>query len=1249
LAEIGRLLSDTQLDVTRLAEVIYQQASQIVETAYFQLGLFEDDRYRLVFWVSSGERRAPAEFRLTAANPGLVGWIRDTRQSLIVHDYEKDALPAQPRYISTDPPRSAVFVPLLVREVVRGVMAIQSRQPNAFTEEHQRLLTIIANQAAAALENARLYEQTHRRAAQLELLTEISRRINVLQLLPALYKQTVTLIAETFRGYAVYFYEAQGEALHLRAQAGDESEAPIAAVQFGETLVGEAAQRREALLARQLPEFGSDVVAHLYGPPARLVVPVEIDNRVLGVLDIHSALSAGLDESALSVFKSLAAQIALAILEAQVYEVEQRRAEHLDALAQASRVVASTLELEDLLEEVLDLIDEKFGYKSARIFLLNADQLVYAAGTGSATFKHDHQTLAYALEGPGLIAQVGRTRQLLVVADVTQHPDYVPSPGLSATRAEMIAPMVMGPQLIGVFDVQAEAAGAFTDEDTRTLQTLADTLAVAVRNARLFEQERRRRRLAEIMREVSAALTSTLQLDQVLDLILDGLAMMVDYDAASILLADEGTGSVILRAGRGIPGLAEVLGAPLNITLYPSGETIPAVLPFDDADAHHDYRDLLGLPDPHACLAATLAPRGEHLGYLVVDRAGDTRLGAGRFQRSEMELIAAFASQAAVAIENARLYTAQREQAWISAALLQVAEATARALELDEVLTTVARLTPMLAGVDRCAVFLNADGAFRLKAYEGVNEAYPVEEIAQRLPRGLNPAECPKFGDLLKQREPVVLDPDDQLPATLRDLFVGVVILLPLLAKNTVEGVLVVGQSPGETPFMAHRIRLMTGIANQAALAIESALLTVAQKEEAWVSTALLQVAEAVAGQPLELGLQTVARLTPILVGVEKIAIYQLDFASQRFQLRQVTGLDRAVAAALREMPATATDLGLDHPAELAVGGGGDTLPPNYVQWALPPAIALRFGVDAAWIWPLRARGDVLGALVVDASPIGPRRLAILNGIAHQLAMALENARLTREVAQQERLEHELALGRDIQRSFLPQTYPQAVGWEIAAYWRAARQVGGDFYDFIPLRPSEHGPRWGIVIADVADKGVPAALFMALSRTLLRTVAVNRISPADTLARVNELILADVRTNEFVTAFYGVWEPATGQFTYATAGHNPPIWFMASGEVKTLPGRGSALGVFDDARYKEFAVQLAPGDGLVLYTDGLTDAINAQREEFTLQRALDILAVGYTYPAQGLLDHLASAVQAHEGEVQAFDDLTMVVVKRLNE
>src|SRR5579859_1446054 len=601
LAEVGQALAGAELDTSRLAELVFEQAGQIVDASTFELGLFEGDQYRGLIAVVDGQRRPPPVYTLAPGSPDLMGWLRDTRKSLLVRDFEResDSLPVQPRAETRTLARSAVLVPLLSRGYALGAVALRSPLPNAFVEDDLRLLAIVANQAASAFENAGLLEQAKRRANQLELLAGVSQRINVLQPLPALYKQIVDLVASTFVEYSVSYYERDGEQLSLCVSSsvpGDDG-GPDRRVALGDGAAGQAARQRRAVAWPAAPESAA---------LPQLAVPVDIDERVLGVLLISGRETTVFDQSAQTVFQALAAQIAIAILEAQVYAAEQRRADQLAALAKAARTVASSLELDDMLDEVLDVFDEHFGYKSARIFVLRDDRLVYQAGIGQGTVGQSIEGLSYPLAGPGLIAMVGRTRQAVLAGDVSQYPEYLPGPGLANTRAEMAAPMNMGERLMGVVDVQSDRPNAFGPEEIRTLQTLTDTLAVAVRNARLFEYERRRRRLAEIMREVSAALTSTLQLDHVLDLILDGLALVVSYDAASILLLND-TGEMILRASRGAPEAEEAIGTPVALKRYEPGESVPPVQPFRDVDLERQYHDLLSLPEPHACLAAALA------------------------------------------------------------------------------------------------------------------------------------------------------------------------------------------------------------------------------------------------------------------------------------------------------------------------------------------------------------------------------------------------------------------------------------------------------------------------------------------------------------------------------------------------------------------------------------------------------------------------------------------------------------------
>jgi len=304
------------------------------------------------------------------------------------------------------------------------------------------------------------------------------------------------------------------------------------------------------------------------------------------------------------------------------------------------------------------------------------------------------------------------------------------------------------------------------------------------------------------------------------------------------------------------------------------------------------------------------------------------------------------------------------------------------------------------------------------------------------------------------------------------------------------------------------------------------------------------------------------------------------------------------------------------------------------------------FGMSALLMMPLIARGALVGAMFVDPprrDGDANRRLQILSGIAHQAALALQTARLQAESNERQRLERELDVAQRIQHSFLPQQLPRLEGWQIATFYRAARQIGGDFYDFIPLKSG----KWGIVIADVADKGVPAALFMALCRTNIRAAAFNRDDPAETLVRVNELLLSDSRSDMFVTVWYGVWDAATGEITYANTGHNPPLLMSADGSSMELAAKGIALGVVEQLKLEKRSCVMAADDVLVAYTDGITDALRSDGAEFGLIGLHSTVLHHRQRSATEIERAIIQALDNFTGDEAQFDDVTLIVIKRV--
>ncbi len=299
-------------------------------------------------------------------------------------------------------------------------------------------------------------------------------------------------------------------------------------------------------------------------------------------------------------------------------------------------------------------------------------------------------------------------------------------------------------------------------------------------------------------------------------------------------------------------------------------------------------------------------------------------------------------------------------------------------------------------------------------------------------------------------------------------------------------------------------------------------------------------------------------------------------------------------------------------------------------------------------ILPLASQGELLGLLILGLHLKGEtytrEEFVILDTLAPQVAPALRVAQMVQaqqaQVGEHERIEQELRTAQEIQHTFLPKDVPAIRGWQLVPYYQSAREVGGDFYDFLPF---EDG-RLGLVIGDVAGKGIPAALVMTATRTMIRTAAQETASPGEVFARANELLYAEIPARMFVTCFYAILDPTSGFMRYANAGHDLPYRRCKEG-VSELRATGMPLGLMPGSLYEEHEVTIAFGESLLFYTDGLVEAHNPRREMFGFPRLKTLLEK----QSDGtlLFNLLLSELKNFTGEAwEQEDDITLVTLQR---
>jgi sigma-B regulation protein RsbU (phosphoserine phosphatase) len=562
--------------------------------------------------------------------------------------------------------------------------------------------------------------------------------------------------------------------------------------------------------------------------------------------------------------------------------------------------------------------------------------------------------------------------------------------------------------------------------------------------------------------------------------------------------------------------------------------------------------------------------------------------------------------------------------------LLEVADVVNTTLDLETTLKRVAELVRKVIDYEIFAILLLNEQLQEL--YVRFHVGYPpgvAERVRLKVGQGIS-------GRAAQTRQ-AVLVPDVTQEESYIEALQNVCseLAVPLIVKNRVIGVIDI-EAREKGYFTEEHKRLLTLIGSRMAVGIENARLHTRITRQARTLLLLNEIARELSSiLNLDELLKRVAELLNRLIDYQMFSILLLDQSGEKLQHRFAQRFEERLHIK-HDIPLGRGIVGYAAQAKEAVLVPDVSKSSLYIEGN--PETRSELAV------PLIYQEKVIGVLDLEHTKRGyftEDHKRTLTTLAAQLAIAIENARLYETIARQEqRLERDLALARELQFRLLPHSLPKMQHLDVEAKFVPARAIGGDLYDFVPYSLS----RLGIAIGDVSGKGAPAAIYAALVSGILRSHAPIEPSPAEMLSAVN-LSLAERRiAAQFVSIIYAVWDDERRTLLVANSGLPRPIYYH-DGKIEFVEATGLPLGLFDEADYDEFTFKTKPGDLFVFYSDGILDARNRHGHSFGQDRVEAIVASCATKSAECVVSELFNAVAEHAAGTDAFDDQTVVAIK----
>jgi|GEM_PF-322199 len=844
LSEIGQAVNSLQR-VDDIFQFLVERMRGFVHFERFSIALLDPSKTTWSVAYVHGLEQAvvPQSFDV---GHGLPGWALRTGEALLVADTaadERSDSAAEEGLIAQDC-RSAIIVPLQVEDSIVGTLNVVGRGVGAYQEGDLAIMTLLGRQVETALQNARLLQRERRRAEQLRALMEVSRQVGSILDVEAILQRVGIIIQETLGYHRVNVGLIEGEDLVFAARAGDEGAAlaPMRLKVGQEGITGWVAGSGEALLANDItqePRYVGPIAGEAARTAAELAVPVVIEGRTAGVLDVQSTIRGGFDDQDQQLLQTLADHLSVAIQNARLYGRLREERDAVELLYQVGQELSGAMDMEEVLPRVLALVVEKTAAYRGSIIVLDTmgnprHHILVREDLSPSVIRLVVQEVLRR----GLAGWVTQHRQPALVSDTTTDPRWLELPEtVKGIRSALVIPLLRGNAMVGVLTLVHREVGYFQPGHLQLVTSVANQAAIAIDNARLLLDTQRRVAQLNALLEINQGLSSDQPLEELLELITFSAHGLLDASNTVLYLLDDSSQVLLPRVALGADSVV-MRQATLQVGEGLSGLAVQSKCSYILNEAHLSTlsKHMEGTPlEPEALLTVPLLQRGQAAGVLAVSRYGE----GVQFGPADQEIAELLASQAVVAINNARLYVHVRRRADDMASLNRIARTVGSTLDLDEVLRQVIQELNRSFHVEAGSLLLmdaERHDLYFVTTLEGGLERF----LDVRIPVGVG-----IVGHVAATAEPLVVNDPAHDPRFYSKVSSDVgfvnrnIICVPLMSRDRVIGVIeLLNKEGGE--FDQDDLDRLQGIAATVAVAIENADLYQQTEEERGRLTAIL-------------------------------------------------------------------------------------------------------------------------------------------------------------------------------------------------------------------------------------------------------------------------------------------------------------------------------------------------------------------------------------------------------------------------